>query len=223
MQSNRLEELPLRGVLMDAVNTVIHLRHSVGEIYAEFCQRFGKPQDGALLESRFRSAFASAPPLCFPDRTSNEWATLERHWWKERVRATLPEGIFSEAETFEAFFSTLYDAFADPALWAVYPQAREFLELMQQRQTPVRIVSNFDSRLHRILSGLSLRPLVESVFCSAEHGVAKPDPALFQKAAWTDAPPAKVLVIGDSERLDLAPARALGFSALRTPWLPSTR
>ncbi len=60
-------------------------------------------------------------------------------------------------------------------------------------------------------------PYVEGWTLSAELGVVKPDPAIFEAAlAALGVPAAAVLVVGDSLDRDVAPALALGMSAV---WL----
>ena len=89
------------------------------------------------------------------------------------------------------------------------------LAALRARGLVVGIVSNFDSRLHGICEGLGLTERVDFVLASAEVGHAKPARAIFNAAiAAADAPPARVLMVGDSPVDDVQGARASGCQAL---------
>jgi putative hydrolase of the HAD superfamily len=77
------------------------------------------------------------------------------------------------------------------------------------------VISNFDSRLHRILAGLGIAGHFDEIFVSSAVGHAKPDPRIFQAALQRhglDA--AEAVHIGDSETNDLRGARSVGLKAI---------
>jgi putative hydrolase of the HAD superfamily len=80
-------------------------------------------------------------------------------------------------------------------------QSRRAIGDRSGRNPPIQVVvtSNFDSRLPAILDGLGLAGLFDSLFVSAQLGVAKPQPAIFDAIArrfrLTD--PRQILHVGD--------------------------
>ena len=81
------------------------------------------------------------------------------------------------------------------------------------RSKKLALVSNFDHppHVHSVLSKLSLTPYFDSVVISAEVGVKKPDPRIFDTALeQTAMKPEEVIYVGDTED-DTQAARAAGM------------
>ncbi len=79
------------------------------------------------------------------------------------------------------------------------------------------LVSNFDHppHVHSVLSKLNLTPYFDSVVISAEVGVKKPDPRIFDTALeQTAMKPEEVIYVGDTED-DTKAARAAGIVPIR--------
>lgn len=95
-------------------------------------------------------------------------------------------------------------------------EARPTLDLLFSRY-PMVLVSNFYGNVEAVLSDFDLRRYFRAIIESAVVGVRKPDPRIFQLGV--DAlglEPGEVLVIGDSLRKDILPARSIGC---RTAWI----
>lgn len=79
---------------------------------------------------------------------------------------------------------------------------------------PLGVISNFNSSLKDKLNDF-FGPIFQHVYVSEELRVAKPDLAFFSKALeLSSLQPSEVLYIGDSVKLDLAPALSLGIKSL---------
>ncbi len=204
----------LLAVFFDAAGTLFEPRERVGESYARLARRFGVDADAAAVDTAFRCAFHGAPPLAFgPGHRAAELRRLERNWWRELVAATFAGlGTFTD---FEAYFAALFDFFAAPAHWIADPNAAPLLARLKERGLGLGIISNFDSRLYRILDGLGLAPYFDSITISSEAGYAKPSPELFRAAmSKHSVTAAEALHVGDSERLDVGGAAAAGIAAV---------
>lgn len=95
-------------------------------------------------------------------------------------------------------------------------EARPVLDELHKRY-PMVLVSNFYGNVEAVLRDYDLLRYFGHIVESAVVGVRKPDPAIF--ALGVDAlglPPDEVLVIGDSYRKDILPARSIGC---HTAWL----
>src|SRR6185369_11929590 len=75
----------------------------------------------------------------------------------------------------------------------------------------IGVVSNWDTRLKSICDGLGLTPLVDFIIISAEVGVRKPDPRIFQMALdKAGVRPEEAIHVGDLPEEDAEGARRAG-------------
>ncbi len=92
------------------------------------------------------------------------------------------------------------------------PEAHHILHTLH-RSKKLALVSNFDHppHVHSVLSKLDLTPYFDSVVISAEVGVKKPDPRIFDTAfEQTSMKPKEVVYVGDTDD-DTKAARAAGM------------
>ncbi len=202
---------PIAGVTFDAAGTLIRLRRGVGDLYCEVAARFGASCNPEAIERQFWQAYENAPPLCFPGVEEAELERWEKGWWQNVVREAFRGVLFAH---FEAFFTTLYDTFADPAVWECYPDVPPALAALRASGRKLAVVSNFDRRLEGILHGLGLSDSFDAIVLSSRVGAAKPHPAIFLRAASElGLPPHQLCHVGDREVEDVAGARSAGFCA----------
>lgn len=205
--------MPLKAVLFDAAGTLINTAKPVGESYAQLAKRYGVEIPAEEIRERFRSCFASAPPLAFPGAEAGEIKELERQWWKDLVRRIFePYGPFPR---FEGYFSELFKYFSRAEAWTLYPETLETLSLLRERGLILDVVSNFDSRLFSILDGLGIASAFDSVVISSHVGYAKPAPEIFQAALGLHGLKAEeALHVGDSLDKDAAGASGAGLTGV---------
>jgi putative hydrolase of the HAD superfamily len=108
-----------------------------------------------------------------------------------------------------------FEAFGRGAAWRLSAGARETLAGLRARRVHVAMVSNYDSRLHRVVEELGLAPLLEEVLASSEVGWAKPSPRIYAAALGRlGVAPGEALMVGDRPREDVEGARAAGLRSL---------
>ena len=204
----------LKTVFFDAAGTLFETRRPVGDFYADMARRFGANVSGKAISAAFRHSFGSAPGLAFgPGRRAEELHRLEREWWYSRVAETFA-GLH-QFDDFDAYFDALFEFFGDPANWVVFDDVFPALEELRRPGLRLGVISNFDSRLYRLLEGLNLKRYFDSVTISSEAGYAKPAPELFKFAlAATGSSANEALHVGDSPHLDVAGANAAGIEAI---------
>ncbi len=207
----------IRAVLFDAGNTLIRVRGSVGNLYAEVARRHGLPASGRRLEQRFQEVFGERKASFLRGVSRPHSEERERTWWRELVREVFRRngGEESLGGRFEAYFEELYRAFGAPRHWELFPDVLPCLDTLEARGLPAAVVSNWDSRLHGLLVGLGLGGRFRFVLTSAEFGAEKPDPSIFQEAVrrlGLDA--GAVAHVGDLVRDDLQGARTAGLRAI---------
>lgn len=95
-------------------------------------------------------------------------------------------------------------------------EARPVLEALAARY-PMMLVSNFYGNVDSVLRDFDLRRYFKGVIESAVVGIRKPDPTIFRLGVVAlGLEPDEVLVIGDSLKKDILPARSIGC---RVAWL----
>jgi putative hydrolase of the HAD superfamily len=208
-----------RVIFLDAVGTLFGVAESVGQQYAQMAsQLFGLQLDDQVLDQAFYDCFKAADPCVFPGVDRDQLPHLEYQWWESLAEQTFTQaGLFSEIPDFATYFAALYDRFATAAPWSVYPEVHDTLANWQRLGIELGILSNFDTRLYRVLDVLDLTRYFKSFTLSTEVGAAKPDRAVFAAAlAQHGCEPAAAWHIGDSLEDDYQGATAAGLRAL---WL----
>ena len=203
----------IRAVFFDAAGTLFKPARRVGESYAIIAEKYGMDIAPSDLTERFRCCFEASPPLAFPGATLTQLAALERDWWKKLVwRVFEPWGRF---ERFDDCFTELFEYFAGATAWTLYPEVAATLTALKERGLILDVISNFDSRLHRILAGLGIADRFDEVFVSSAVGHAKPDARIFQAALQKHGlGPSQAAHIGDSETKDIRGAANIGLKAI---------
>lgn len=213
-----MSDSPLcRAISFDAGNTLLRVEPSVGAVYASEAKRFGVRADASSIDRWFREAWKalqSDAHVAFDGATSEAG---ERAWWERLVRESFrlaaPNATFEP--DFDSFFSHLYERFAEPDVWHVYDDVHATLELLARRNIRLCVLSNWDSRLPRLLDALGLGHYFEFVLTSAEVGHRKPHGSMFDVMIERLAlPKVSVLHVGDHEAEDVAGARAVGVRAV---------
>lgn len=201
-----------RGLLLDAMGTLIGLRQPVGRTYASLAAAHGLSLDPQRIERGFRAAYGQAPPLAFPGLAGAELRQAELAWWSERIRSSLAA---AGAESLpDPLGAALFNHYADAAAWQVYADVACLLPRWHERGLKLAVVSNFDSRLDGLLRGLGLAELFELVVVSSRVGAAKPSPLPFQRALrGLGLAPSQVWHVGDRPE-DGDGARAAGLPCL---------
>jgi putative hydrolase of the HAD superfamily len=207
---------PIRVVFFDAAETLFHVNGSVAEIYLRHAVLFGyqaKPDSLTRITEAFKRAFHDAPPPVFAATESAQIKQSERLWWFDVVHNVFYRiGMF---DRFDEFFEHVFEVFADPVSWKVYPEVLPTLNDLRNRGLELGIVSNFDSRLFKVLKGLGLAEVFDTVTISSLAHAAKPSPKIFEVALEQHAvDPGEAMHVGDSVRDDVEGAMKAGLAAV---------
>jgi len=205
--------MTIKAVYFDAAGTLIKPARRVGESYSFIAAKYGKVVTPSELFDRFRICFDAAPRLAFPDAAPNEIEPLERQWWKTLVAKVFTP--WDPFDNFDGYFDELFAYFASPTAWALYPEVNDTLAGLSERGVTLAVISNFDSRLVRILDGLGVGQCFTDVFVSSRVGYAKPDRQIFDAALGRHGIDAESAIhVGDSETHDLNGAQNAGITGL---------
>jgi putative hydrolase of the HAD superfamily len=175
-------------------------------VYCEVAHAHGIGADVAQVEKRFRAAFAARSSR---PRTNE---TAERAFWRELVGEVFTPWA-DEAQA-DRLFPELWETFAESRRWIPDTALPDLFHELRQRDLRLAILSNWDSRLHRVVAGLGWKNLLDHVLLSSELGAEKPAATVFSKAACIlELEPEQILHVGDSWEQDVAGALSAGWSA----------
>lgn len=97
-----------------------------------------------------------------------------------------------------------------------YPDAAPTLAALKRRGFRLGVIANQNPGTKPRLADWDLLQYFDVIAASAEEGVEKPDPAIFQLALMrTSCRPDLAVMIGDRMDNDIAPAKALGLHTVR--------
>jgi putative hydrolase of the HAD superfamily len=216
-----LESLPApKGLLLDAMGTLIGLRHSVGHTYAALAGDHGLTVSAEAIDAVFPRLHQQAPPLAFPGLDGAALEQAERQWWADRIAAALAAAGLEEPLP-PGLSDALFDRFGRADLWQVYGDVAGALERWHRRGLKLAVVSNFDGRLLGLLRELGLADWISVVVVSSAAGASKPDPAPFALALeHLGLSAAEAWHVGIAPRMSRVPRRrgwpACGSGALET-------
>ncbi|MBI4639714.1 MAG: HAD-IA family hydrolase [Candidatus Tectomicrobia bacterium] len=203
------------AVFLDVGGTLVYPYPSVGEIYASIGRKFGAKASPEIVERSFRQAWKLLQSEQ-DAKTDLKYGTNEvesKIWWRQVVEETfrLAGGI----QDIEGCFEELYQIFAEPRVWRIFPEVIDVLDQLRGNGCVVGIISNWDHRLPGILEGLGLHRYFDHIVISSQIGWEKPAPEIFQKALeMSNVAPQKALHVGDSLRDDVGGAKGVGMDAL---------
>jgi putative hydrolase of the HAD superfamily len=210
-----LTQVP-KVIFLDAVGTLFGVRGSVGEVYREIALRFGIDAPADVLNKAFFDSFKAAAPPFFSGVSLEEIQNCEFEWWQDIALHTFQQAeVLNQFSNFTEFFQELYAHFATAEPWFIYPDVIPALEQWQKISVEMGVLSNFDSRLYKVLQALELEQFFTSVTISSQVGAAKPNEKIFLAALEKHhCNPEEAWHIGDSLKEDYQGAIALSIQGI---------
>jgi len=207
-----------RAVFFDVGNTLLFPYPSVSEVCRQVLQRHGHVHDLGAIEDIMPLVDAY-----YEDR----YRADDTFWTNEEETSGVWVGMYSLMldrlgidENAATIAREVYDEFGSAARWRAYDDVAPAFERLRERGFILGIISNWDTRLATLLSGLGLSEYLGPVVSSAAEGLHKPDPRVFELACdRVGVPPGECVHVGDHYYADVLGARAVGM----TPVLISRR
>ncbi len=215
IESNGCNQSQPKVIFFDAVGTLFGIKDSVGQIYSQIARKYGVEANPNSLNLTFGQVFTKTPPLAFGTIDSSVISQREYEWWHEVVKQTFTrEELFSKFTDFDTFFQDLYVYFGTKNAWYLYPDTIICLQKWRDKRVPLGIISNFDTRIYRVIELLGIKLYFDTVTISSEAGYAKPNPEIFKIAlAKHDCCAEEAWHIGDSRQDDYLGSSSVGIKA----------
>ncbi|XP_044517307.1 haloacid dehalogenase-like hydrolase domain-containing protein 3 [Gracilinanus agilis] len=200
----------LRLLTWDVKDTLLRLRHPVGEGYAAEAQAHGLKVEAAALGSAFHQAY-KAQNQKFPNYGLSQGLT-SRQWWLDVVLQTFHLAGIQNSNVLDPIANKLYKDFSSAKSWQLLEGAESTLRQCRERGLRLGVVSNFDKRLEDILAHCGLQEHFDFILTSEAAGRAKPDPQIFRQALQlADVEPTQAAHIGDHYLNDYQAPREVGM------------
>lgn len=197
-----------KAIFFDAGGTLFTPHPSVGEIYADVASSYGCSVEAKSIEKRFKEEWIKRDHKVHPTIHPQE-----RDWWYGLVKDVFLN--FEPIQEFELFFNELYDIFARPEYWKIFPEVKEVIQKLKALGFILGVVSNWDQRLIPLCEKLGLAGFFNFILASGMVGSSKPHRGIFEEALrLSQVQPHEALHIGDSLKDDVKGSSELGIHAI---------
>jgi len=200
----------LRAVFFDVGNTLLFPHPSVSEVCRQILAEEGHVHD--------LSAIDALMPLVdefYEDRYQSD----DTFWTDEAETSQVWIGMYSllcrklgiEDEA-EHIALRVYEEFGRADRWRAYDDVVPAFRRLRDRGLSIGLISNWDKRLTGLMDGMGIAPLLDTIVSSAEVGLHKPDPRIFELACdRLGVAPEESAHVGDHHYADVLGARAVGM------------
>ena len=205
-------ERPIRAVFFDAGNTLLRMNYAV--IAAELVSHGVRVAPEEVQRAEWRARVRLDDQVLARSRPGD--STESRASADRYLRYVLQELGVADAATVDKVAEWRRTYNRPVGVWnTADPQAPDALALVRQAGLRAAVISNSNGSVRSILNSLELTTHLDFVIDSAEVGVEKPDPRIFQLAlAEARVVHAEAAYIGDLYSIDVRGARAAEMRAV---------
>ena len=202
--------MPLRAVLFDVGETLVHPAPSFPELFSVVVAAEGHARSPEAVIDASRAVFHRFSEAA---RDVELWTTSPERsarFWKSVYERMLGELDIPDDGRLA---DVLYATFTDPATYELFDDVEPALDELEAAGLVLAIVSNFEAWLEDLLGRLGVRDRFGVRVISGREGVEKPDLRIFELALErlsieaTDA-----MYVGDNPEFDVVPAATLGMT-----------
>jgi len=201
----------LKAVFFDVGNTLLYPYPSVPEVVRQVLAEVGHVRDVSTID-----AYMPMLDEYYEDRYRED----DTFWRSEDETLGVWVGMYSllcrkldihvDAEDIAR---RVYHEFGRPERWRAYDDVCPAFERLAARGIRLGLISNWDGRLTGLMRGLGFEQLLDAVISSAEVGLHKPDPRIFELACErVGVEPSEAAHVGDHQYADIIGAEAVGMT-----------
>lgn len=201
----------LRAIFFDVGNTLVYPYPSVAEVCRQVLAEEGHTHDLSAIDSYM--------PLV-DEYYEDRYRTDDTFWTDEGETSAVWVGMYSllcrrlgiEVDA-ECIARRVYDEFGKHDRWRPYEDVAPALERLGAKGLKLGLISNWDTRLEGLFEGFGLLPMLSTVVSSAQVGLRKPDPRIFELACdRLGVLPEECAHVGDHHYADVLGARSVGMT-----------
>jgi putative hydrolase of the HAD superfamily len=199
-----------KAVFFDVGNTLLFPHPSVSEVCRQVLLDAGHVRDIDAIDQ-----YMPLVDAYYEDRYRED----DTFWTDEGETNDVWVGMYSLLarklgldEDAEELARRVYEEFGKADRWRAYDDVLPALMRLKERGHRLGIISNWDRRLAGLLDGLGIAGLLDTIVSSAEVGLHKPDPRIFQLACdRVGVRPGEAVHVGDHHYADILGASAVGM------------
>lgn len=200
-----------RAVFFDVGNTLLYPYPSVSEVCRQVLAEAGHVRDLHAIDSLMPLVDAY-----YEDRYRED----DTFWTDEGETSGVWVGMYSLLarrlgleEDAEHLARRVYDEFGRADRWRAYNDVLPAITRLKERGHLIGVISNWDGRLSTLLDGLGIAEMLDTIVSSAEVGLHKPDPRIFELACErVGVAPHEAVHVGDHHYADVLGASAVGMT-----------
>ena len=200
-----------RAVFFDVGNTLLYPYPSVSEVCRQVLAEAGHVRDLHAIDSLMPLVDAY-----YEDRYRDD----DTFWTDEGETSGVWVGMYSLLarrlgleEDAEHLARRVYDEFGRADRWRAYDDVLPAIMRLKERGHLTGVISNWDGRLSALLDGLGIAEMLDTIVSSAEVGLHKPDPRIFELACErVGVAPHEAVHVGDHHYADVLGASAVGMT-----------
>lgn len=196
------------AILLDALGTMVRLERPAPHLQADLRERIGLELAPEQASTAIRAEIQHYRANLHRGVDADSLAALRRE-----CAAVMLDHLPAEAA--EAGLDVITQALVASIRFQPFPEVMTTLQTLRERGLRLVVLSNWDVSLHEMLAATGIAELVDGAVSSAEHGTAKPDPAIFEHALGLAGVEAeRAWHVGDSPEADVVGARAANITPL---------
>jgi putative hydrolase of the HAD superfamily len=216
---------PIRGVLFDLGDTLVHLDKPWEEVFEAEVRGLFTYLNDAGLKTDFRE-FSSVFVRAFEEATSK--ANLYRIEIPMEEIIARVIGKLGVSYPYQDFIQSAIEEYYRPEIqsWQLYPDTMEALSILEECGYLLGLISNAKSnwQVNSILGKFELTRFFKVILISASLRVRKPRPDIFIKALSTlNLAPSETVFIGNTIDADVMGPRSVGIHAIHLRREPPER
>lgn len=201
----------LKAIFFDVGNTLLAPYPSVSEVVRQVLAEEGHVRDLSAIDDLL--------PLV-DEYYEDRYRTDDTFWTSEQETSQVWVGMYSllcqrlgiELDA-ERIAMRVYDEFGSSRRWRAYDDVEPAFARLSSAGIVLGLISNWDRRLAGLIEGLGLARYLDVVISSAEVGLHKPDPRIFQLACVRVGVTAdEAAHVGDHHYADVLGATSVGMT-----------